>query len=263
MSSVPIQTYSGLRLDPKYPGQCKQKPYPLAPGTYPAGSVMGQITAANVNDVQTITVTSSTGGTFKVTVPFNNQSLSVTVAYNVSLADLQTALNNLLNVNPPLSPFAASGATQPVRLAVTGTPGASYVITAALALAGRPLPAMTVTDNTTGSGHSVTIAHTTPGVGPFGALGAYVDANTDGTGVAVGLLEYACYVDLFGNITIGSSVTQSGGEWGQTLLSAPAFYQGDFDLADLTGLDADALTDLNAHVIAGSVASGIGVLHIG
>lgn len=251
MPKNPSAQFSGARCTPIInPEDALQRPVALAPGTYPAGQLVGEITATNVNDVQTITVTSSTGGTFIVSVPWNNQTLTVVAAYNIPTADLQAALAALANVGTSDAGVA--------NVAVTGTAGASYVITAAGALAGRLLPAMTVTDNTTGSGHSVTIAHTTSGVGPKNSLGLYVDANTDGTGVAQGILEYACYVDLYGNITTGVGVTQTGGVFGESEKSTPMWMNGVFDIGDLVGLDAAAVTDLTARFVRGSLAGGSG-----
>lgn len=82
-----------------------------------------------------------------------------------------------------------------------------------------------------------------------GRYAAYNDANTDGTQRAEGVLKYSVVTDASGNITNAS-------EWGLTTYTQ-MYEQGDFLAADLTGLDAAAVADLEA-----TYKSGTTVLHI-
>ena len=81
-----------------------------------------------------------------------------------------------------------------------------------------------------------------------GLLYAYNDALTDGTNVAVGILEYATKTDSSGNAFFGDSTTASS--LNVPHQTVPYFVSGTFDTADLTGYDAAALADLNGRVLA-------------
>jgi len=93
-----------------------------------------------------------------------------------------------------------------------------------------------------------------------GTYKAYASGNADGSQVPKVILKYACATDASGNITIGT--TNAGGMWGETQLNAPAYFAGTFRLADLVGLDANAVTVLGARFITGSIAAGSGIVRI-
>ena len=80
---------------------------------------------------------------------------------------------------------------------------------------------------------------------------------------AVALLEYDVATDAAGNVTFG---LQSGSEWGQAYYSAPCYLNGDFNAADLTGLDANALKQFRGRLISGTYTSSgaitSGIVHI-
>jgi hypothetical protein len=88
-----------------------------------------------------------------------------------------------------------------------------------------------------------------------GTFKPYASGNGDGSQVAKAILQYACATDGSGNITLGGAAT--GGPWGETRLTAPAYFAGIFRCADLTGLDANAVTNLSGHLINGSITTGI------
>lgn len=89
-----------------------------------------------------------------------------------------------------------------------------------------------------------------------GSFKAYASGNADGSQVPKAILEHDCAVDAAGNITLGP--TAGGTEWGQTFPYASAFFSGDFATAELTGLDATALTNQPAwHLINGSLTVGV------
>lgn len=93
----------------------------------------------------------------------------------------------------------------------------------------------------------------------LGKYGAYASGHSDGTQVPEYILEYACYVDSSGNITFGTNLNSTtGGEWGQSYLTAPAYKGGEFSIADLPNLDANAATVMGARVLEGSIAGSSG-----
>lgn len=83
-----------------------------------------------------------------------------------------------------------------------------------------------------------------------GRYRAYASGNVDGSQVARVILQYACVTDASNNITWV-------GEWGQTTKAIPAYYAGVFSTADLTGLDAGAVTNLGGALVEGTVSAGI------
>jgi hypothetical protein len=85
-----------------------------------------------------------------------------------------------------------------------------------------------------------------------GKYRAYAAANTDGSQVPKGLLQYSCVVDASGNVTLA-------GEFGQTQMGVPMIFGGGhvWDTTQLTGLDANAITVLGASLIEGTAAAGL------
>lgn len=247
MPTTPQLTFSNKRTEPVY-GDGEQIAVPLAPGTYAQGQVLGQISGANTDDVQTITVS---GAPTHATLTLTNLpgGASYTAAQDITPAALTTALNALLGAN---------------SVTVTGTytagSGGTYILTWGGSYANQPIGLVGVSAAFVGgTSPAVANVHTTPGVGPNGSYGIYAAAHSDGTQNAVGLLEYPCVVTATGGIYLGNAAAS---EFGQTDLTAPMWYEGDFDLADITGLDSTAVSALGAKFITGSLASGAGVVHI-
>jgi hypothetical protein len=83
-----------------------------------------------------------------------------------------------------------------------------------------------------------------------GQLKAYADANSDGSGVAAGILRDACVV-ASGVITVRDE------HGGGVVQSVPVYYGGVFKTSELTGLDAAAVADLGGKLISGTVADGL------
>lgn len=77
---------------------------------------------------------------------------------------------------------------------------------------------------------------------------AYNDANSNGTEVARLILQYDVATDASGNHFFGAAASS---EFGESVLTVPAFYSGVFANADLTGLDANGLADLQGNLIFG------------
>lgn len=78
---------------------------------------------------------------------------------------------------------------------------------------------------------------------------AYASANADGSQNACAFLQYPCTV-LAGKVTIE-------GDGSPTLSTAPVYTNGHFRTNDLVGLDANALVNLNATIVKGTLALGI------
>jgi hypothetical protein len=213
-----------------YPDRALTQAYDPAPNlTILRGTVLGQITAA-VNDVDTVTMT-GTGGTWALTIQNNNGTYTVSnLAYNISTAALQTAVQALPNIG-------SGNAT------VSGTAGTSYVITGAGALAGYPLGIVTV-DPTNGgvtplTGGTVTVVHTTTNA-VAGTVKAYASGNSDGSQIPLGIARKDFTTDQNGNITLGTG-TSFGLAQGHTN-TIDVYLSGYFREAELTGLDANAVT---------------------
>jgi hypothetical protein len=225
-----------------YPKGKRSFPVQIAPSvTLAKGTVLGEFTP--VNDVQTLTETGSpTGGTFTITVTINGIAKTTTaLAYNITKANMQTALRLLPNVG--------------TAVAVTGTDGGPWILTFSGALAGQTIPLVTV-DSTAlagGTTPAVTPVHTTPGINA-GTYGAYASGHSDGTQVAKCILEFDVVTDSSGIITIGQQ--SGGGEHHETSVSVSALFSGDFLTAELTGLDATAVTALG-RLIEGTTTAGI------
>lgn len=125
------------------------------------GQIMTKETTAAV---QTITFAGTvSGGTYTLT--YNGQS--AVLAYNATAAQVAAAINALSTV-ASISPTVTT----------TGGPGPTNIVATFPPALGATL--MTVVDNTTGAGHSVTIGNTTPGIATGAKFGPYDSAATDG-----------------------------------------------------------------------------------
>ncbi len=90
------------------------------------------------------------------------------------------------------------------------------------------------------------------------ATGKYVayddDGTDDGRRVAKALLMYDISVDDAGNITLTDTATEAQ-DRGETYDSVPVYERGVFNTADLTGLDANAVSDLG-RLLWGTTSAG-------
>lgn len=119
------------------------------------------ITKETTAAVQTVTFGGTvSGGSYTLT--YSGQS--TVMAYNATAAQVAAALSALSTVGPGVT---ATGGPGPTNIVVTFPPNLGATL-------------MTVVDNTTGAGHSVTIANTTPGIATGGKFGPYDPAATDG-----------------------------------------------------------------------------------
>ncbi len=245
MPIAPYDIYTQAELTPTmYPERMLKASLPVAANLHLAkGTVVGLVTTNSVSDVQTLTQASATGGTFTLTFGFGAVYSTAPIAYNASAATIQAALQALPNI----------GAGN--ILCTGGALGAAGVVcTFAGALANQPQPIFAVNGAAlTGAGAAVTVAHTTPGVSN-GSLEAYVSTNTDGSQTPIGLLVVEVATDPQGNVTYGPLPTGNG--FGSIRHVAPVAISGYFNTADLTGLDANAVSKLG-RLIDGTTSSGV------
>jgi hypothetical protein len=225
----------------KRPEKTRRIPVNLPPNSsFVAGLVVGQSTVS-ASDVQTITIGGApTGGTFPITA--NGQT--VTVPYNATTSAVQALL----------APIYGS-----TNVVVAGTAGTSYVLTFGGALANQPIALVGVaTTGLTGGTPTAAVAHTTQGQ-TDGTYAAYSSGGSNGLNVARGFLEMACSTDGNGNIYYNSSAAQSF--YGISYPTTSIFTGGIFDVTKLVGLDANAVTNLSAHLESGTV-TGPGVIAV-
>lgn len=216
--------------------------------TFPQGAVLGRIGTAAVNDVQTIADTGTvSGGTFTVTVtdPVTGQtSTTAAVAYNVTNADLKTALQAVL-----------SGSVV-ATVAGSGLPTNDTTVTFSGSAAGLPVPVMTINSASLTGGGSLGVTHTTVGH-PAEVYGLYSDANSDGTETAKCILRYSCITDASGRITVGGAQVGGGYVHGETYDCVPAYFAGYFFEDQISGLDANGLADLGKRIAPGLIVIGV------
>ena len=218
-------------------------------GTTPGGVVaVGTAGSGTVNEVQTIYKSGTvSGGTF--TVSFAGQTTAA-VAYNVSAADLQTALENLSNVVPG-------------DVTVTGTAGNNYILRWAGNYAAQDVAAVTIGNGSITGGGSYLVATASAGqVGSNGTYKACLSSATDGSAVAKGVLEFMAATDSSGNITLGGA--SGGGDKQQFSVgnTVSVFVSGTFRCEDLQQTaGAGQLTEAAAaqlgRVAQGSVTQGL------
>jgi hypothetical protein len=220
----PIGTYLIEKLDPLFSGEEKTTSVVLAPNqSFAAGTVLGQITSAAVSAVQTLTLTSATGGTF--TLSYNGQT-TAPIPYNATAAQVQAALALISTIG-----------NGQVVCAGGPLPGTAVTITFAGLMANLPIAAITVTSSLTGGGAAAAIASSTTGVAN-GKYTKYAYANTDGSQVPKLLLVWACSTDDRGNVYFNDSAPNGGFA---PEFSMQAYYRGVFAAAQIPNLDANCM----------------------
>ena len=90
-------------------------------------------------------------------------------------------------------------------------------------------------------------------VSATGAVKAYANGNSDGSETAAVIAMYDMYSDGTNvSLTTGGALLN-----GENATDAPCYICGFFDCAELTGLDANGITDMKARLIGANTASGI------
>lgn len=243
------QTYADQELVPLYMPNGATGPLKklvnLAPSTqFERGMAIGKITST-ANDLQTLTVTGTpTGGTIRLTgtAPTTGQTwITDTIAYNAAAATVAS------KVQAALVAAGEAGAT------VTGgggaLPGTPVTLTFGGSLAGLPVPVATVYNNslTGGTDPAAAVVHTTTGR-TSNTYAPYANGNSDGSQTAVAILPFKCITDARGYIWFSDVVGSN--DQGVAPRSVYAYFANViFDYAELTGLDANGITDLNARLV--------------
>ncbi len=183
-------------------------------GYVPSGMLLAKLSnnmygpyGGNTSEIQTVTITGTpTGGTFTLTL---DGETTAAIAYNAAASAVQTALENLSNVDPG-------------DVTVTGGPGPGtpYSVTFGGARVGANVPQMTASGSFTGG--------TSPAVAVTTATGG--GAAVAGSGTAEGFLFNS------------TPMTEGGADVG-----APLHWRGVIKVSNLPanhGLDATARTQL-------------------
>lgn len=92
-------------------------------------------------------------------------------------------------------------------------------------------------------------------VAASGKFAPYASGNSDGTQTPRAIAMYDMVVDANGKIAFGTG-TLPIGDQGQLYANAPVYYKGVFNVSDLNGLDAAAVTALG-RMLTGTYAAGI------
>lgn len=90
-------------------------------------------------------------------------------------------------------------------------------------------------------------------VAATGAAGSYANGNSDGTETAAVIAVYDMYSDGT-NVSLKSASPLFDGE---TATTAPFYVGGFFNCSELTGLDANGVTDMKARIIGANLVSGV------
>ncbi len=245
MPIAPYDIFTQSELTPTmFPERMLKASLPVAANLHMAkGTVVGVVTSAAQNDVQTLSQASATGGTFTITFGFGTVFTTAPIPYNASAAQVQSALQALPNIGAG-SVSCTGGALG----------SAGVVCTFGGNLANQPQPVFAINNaGLVGSGAAVTVAHTTTGIAN-GALEPYASGNSDGSQTPIGILVVEVATDTQGNVTYGPLPTGNG--FGSIRHVAPIAIAGYFNTADLTGLDTNAATKLG-RLIQGTTSVGV------
>jgi hypothetical protein len=237
-----MNTFTYARLEPIWPGDGRTFAAAFAANIIlKKGTVVGQISSAAANEVQSLTISGTpTGGTFTLT--FGGQT-TTPIAFNATAAAVQTALAALSSIGS--GNITCSGGP---------LPGSAITVTFNGLLANQPQSLMVgATALTGGTSPALAIARVTSGVAN-GKWAAYASGNADGTQVAKGIVAIDIATDTAGRVTYGAQ--PAGGEHGEKYPSAPIFYKGEFRILDLLGLDTASLPGF-ARLISGSITDGV------
>jgi hypothetical protein len=226
--TTPINSTTRARVVPFYaPELARTRPFRFAPNiTIPAGQLVIASTT-NTNAIQTATVTGTPtagGQAFVITNPLTLDTTTVTIPYNATAAVAQGLVNAV--------PQAAGNIT----VGGGAWPGTPLTFTFSGGFGAMPVPVITNGASTLNAGATAAIANTTPG------LTQNLASAYSGTGNLIGISEYAVATDANGNLTLGAVST--GGFFGEKVFQAPVWVKGMFLVADLTGVDAGAVTAL-------------------
>jgi hypothetical protein len=197
-------------------------------GQYARGTVLGCVGGTAANEVATLTA-----GTGTHTCTFTADKVySISHAANASLASVQALWENVFG---------------PGNVAVTGTPGTSYVLTFQSQLAFVRIGGVFAVS---AAGGSPAWARTTRGSAGAGQYDAYVNGTID-PAAAVLAVDYLS--------TPQGELVAEGVRTGQPF-SPLCYVSGYFRVADLTGLDAAAAADPGWRLATGDAITEAGAV---
>lgn len=244
--------YTMDKIEPLYPLSGGVRALNFMPNlTVEKGRVLGQVTADDADEVQTINFSADadvpTGGTFTLSITGIDGGTYTTaaLAYNISNANLKIAIDALL------ATAGYDGAT----VAITDGPSpADATVTFGGDAANWNMPLMVATSALTagvGATPTVAVAATTAG-NRVGLWGHYSDAANDGREVAKAIAQYSFRTDNMGRVVYATGSP----EHGDYHTNAPAYFKGSFKTSELVGLDANAVADLG-RLSMGTLTDGV------
>jgi hypothetical protein len=212
-----------------------------------------------VNDLQTLTISGGTPTSGNISIQFVDQNgitQTVSVAFNQTATALQPSFDAL---TPSASDIVVAGGPFP------GTP---LTFSFQNDFAGRFQTLMINAGTTLNNSAVATFTHTTAGCPATGYYKAYNSGNSDGSQTARKLLRQPALVTPDGAHHWGGSPGSFVKDNQQFM--ADGYFQGDFYVNDLTGLDSTAIGQLghliNANTITdpglgGTAGAGV-ILHM-
>jgi hypothetical protein len=212
-------------------------------GKFPRGLVLGCVGGAPASAVWTLTISGSpTGSKLTLTYVADKVYQGVTanlVAAHASVAQLQAVCDAIWGAGNTL---------------VAGTPGTSFTITFQGVLANKRVGGnIAVTAAfTAGTAPAIALARTTPGSSGAGQYDRYLDGGTNNAPTTARAVLQADYLSdpQGGNVLEGRVAGQP--------YSPPVYTTGIFNVADLTGLDANAVADPGFRLYAGAAITDAG-----
>lgn len=213
-------------------------------GRFAAGLVLGCVGGTAASAVWTIAISGTPTGS-KLTLDYTADKVySATtanlVAAHASVAQLQTVCDAIWGTGNTL---------------VAGTPGTSFTITFQNQLANVRIGGYLALGNSTftaGTSPAAALTRTTPGTSGAGQFDVYTDAGTNNNPTTARCpLKYDWLSD-----PIGSAVSSI--ETGNPGQNALAYRCGFFNVADLTGLDANGVADSGWRIVDGTAITETG-----
>lgn len=250
-----VADYTMQKVEPLY-GHGLQRALRFMPNiTIEKGALLGQISAASANEVQTLnfsgtwaevdsfilSIAGVDGGTY------STAELVLGAGPSLAAADVKAAIEDMLEA------AGYVGATVAVSGALDGS--TDRAVTFGGEATNWDMPLMTVAVDTAGDG-TMAVDATTAG-NLTGIWGAYDDNASDGRQTARAIAVYSFRTDNLGRIAFASAgTTPENSVYNAT---APAWFSGRFATKDLTGLDANAIADLG-RLESGTLADGVLVM---
>lgn len=243
MPTSPMTTYSPQtkRVEPFYDADDADMIHvALADGTYAQGTILAESATPGTFGAYTNALMAAPVGAPVLTTPTGGALAAgdYTVRYTyVDAAGKETAQSPAATTTAALNDVVHAAAVTPLP---TGAVSVNWYMSTA---AGSPVLAFAASND--GSAVDIPL----PAAGAKDPPGVGTAQVATGLGVARGILRDA--------VVAAAGVITPADETGATRTSTPMYYGGGvFKTSELTGLDADAVTDMGGAIIQGTVASG-------